>query len=87
MGIIAGAHIMNQALNQRAEAEIHAEALEELGASLETAIAPQVIELEDRTVTLTGNVQDQYNQWRELLRQIYETEVGSPEPTQQDKDV
>ena len=87
VGIIAGAHIMNQALNQRAEAEIHAEALEELGASLETAIAPQVIELEDRTVTLTGNVQDQYNQWRELLRQIYETEVGSPEPTQQDKDV
>ena len=44
--------------------------------SLEAEIAPQIIELDDRTITLTGTVQDQYDQWRELLRQIYEAEVG-----------
>ena len=52
------------------------QALEELGSSLGSEIAPQVIELEDQTVTLTGSVEDQYQQWRELLRQIYEAEVG-----------
>ena len=64
----------------RTEAEIHVQALEELGLSLESEIAPQIIELEDRTITLTGSVEDQYQQWRELLRQIYEAEVGEPLP-------
>ena len=41
------------------------------------------IELEDQTITLTGSVQDQYQQWRELLRQIYEAEVGSLAPAPQ----
>jgi len=36
----------------------------------------QVIELEDRTVMLSGNVEEQYEQWRELLADIYRAEVG-----------
>jgi hypothetical protein len=36
-----------------------------------------VIELEDRTVTLSGNVEEQYTQWRQLLLEIYEAEMGS----------
>ena len=52
------------------------DALEELGQSLEAEITPQVIELQDRTVMLSGNVQDQYEQWRELLAEIYRTEIG-----------
>jgi len=49
-----------------------------MGSSLEAEIVPQVIELEDRTVTLTGTVEAQYEQWRELLHQIYEQERGTP---------
>lgn len=49
-----------------------------MGASLESMIAPQVIALEDRTVTLTGTVQTQYGQWREMLHQIYEQERTLP---------
>ena len=45
--------------------------------SLEAEITPQVIELEDRTVMLSGNVEDQYEQWRELLAEIYRNEVGA----------
>jgi hypothetical protein len=56
---------------------MHAETLKELGGSLGAEIEPQVIELEDRSVTLTGSVQDQYGQWREILRGIYEAETGS----------
>jgi hypothetical protein len=55
------------------------QALEELGMSLEAEITPQVIELEDRTVMLSGNVEDQYAQWREVLADIYRTEIGELE--------
>ena len=66
---------------KRQAAQIHVGALEELGSSLETEIAPQVIELEDRTITLSGSVEQQYTQWRDILSDIYEAEVGSlPEP-------
>ena len=44
--------------------------------SLEAEITPQVIELEDRTVMLSGNVEEQYSQWRELLADIYHAEIG-----------
>ncbi len=37
-------------------------------------------------MTLTGSVEDQYKQWRELLRQIYEAEVGNPIPVQLDEE-
>jgi hypothetical protein len=47
--------------------------------SLEAEITPQVIELDDRTVMLSGNVEDQYAQWREVLADIYATEVGALE--------
>ena len=79
VAIAGGGYLLKEGLSKRNEAEIHVEALEELGASLEAEIAPQIIELEDRTITLTGSVEDQYEQWRELLREIYEAEVGDLE--------
>ncbi|MEM1111461.1 MAG: hypothetical protein AAGI11_06095 [Pseudomonadota bacterium] len=80
VAIIGGGYLLKSGLEQRAEAQIHIGALEELGMSLEAEIAPQVIELEDRTVTLSGNVEDQYAQWRALLAEIYRAEIGSLEP-------
>ncbi len=80
VAIAGGGYLVKSGLDKRAEAEIHVQALEELGLSLESEIAPQIIELEDRSITLTGTVQDQYDQWRELLRQIYEAEVGDIAP-------
>jgi hypothetical protein len=49
-----------------------------MGASLDAVIAPQVIALEDRSVTLSGTVQAQYGQWREMLHRIYEQEHTLP---------
>lgn len=76
VAIIGGGYLLKSGLEKRNEAQIHVQALEELGQSLEAEITPQVIELEDRTVTLSGNVEDQYAQWRELLADIYATEIG-----------
>ncbi len=72
----AGGMMVKSALEKRQEAQMHIEALAELGESLELALEPQVIELEDRTITLTGNAQAQYVQWKEILREIYHAEHG-----------
>jgi hypothetical protein len=79
VAIIGGGYLLKSGLEKRNEAQIHVEALEELGMSLEAEITPQVIELDDRTVMLSGNVEDQYAQWREVLAEIYRTEVGALE--------
>ena len=72
--------LLKSALDKKQESAAHTEAVAEMGSSLEAEIVPQVIELEDRTVTLSGTVQAQYAQWRELLEDIYRAEVGDLAP-------
>ena len=76
VGVGAGAYMVKSGFDRSAEARIHIEALRELGESLETAVAPKVIDLEDRTIMLNGTVEEQYAQWREILVEIYRTETG-----------
>ncbi len=76
VAVAGGAYMVKSGFDKRAESEMHVEALQELGDSLEAAIEPQVIELEDRTITLSGTVENQYDQWRELLREIYQVDTG-----------
>jgi hypothetical protein len=80
VGVIGGGALLKSGLEKRAESNIHSLALEELGQSLDAEVTPRVIELEDRTVRLTGNVEDQYDQWRELLADIYAAELAALEP-------
>ena len=68
--------VLKSGLERRAEANIHSLALEELGQSLEAEITPQVIELEDRTIQLSGTIEDQYGQWREISSDIYAAEIA-----------
>ncbi len=76
VAIGSGALLVKSGLGKKAEAQIHVEALAELGQSLEAEVEPRVIDLEDQTVTLTGNVQMQYQQWQALLQKIYRAEHG-----------
>ncbi len=79
VAVLGGGLLVKSGLDKRNEAQIHVQALEELGASLEAEVTPQVIELEDRTVTLSGNVEQQYAQWRAVLADIYRAEIGDLE--------
>ncbi len=72
----AGAYVIREGFNKQSEAGMHIEALEELGQSLENELAPRVLTLDDRTITLTGTVEEQYSQWREILADLYAAEVG-----------
>lgn len=79
VGVIGGGYLVKSGFDKRAQAKIHVEALQELGDSLEAEIEPHVIELEDQTITLSGTVENQYDQWRELLRDIYRLDTGGVE--------
>ena len=74
----AGGYALKQGLQTKQKAAEQTERVAEMGASLEAVIAPQVIALEDQSVTLTGTVQAQYEQWREMLHRIYEEERTLP---------
>jgi hypothetical protein len=76
VGIGAGATAVMSGLNKREEAKVHAEALEEISASMDAEMQPHTMKLENRTITLSGSVNEQYGQWRELLRDIYNSETG-----------
>jgi hypothetical protein len=76
LGILGGTALLKSAWDKRGESRIHAEAVNELGASLEGEVEPRVVELEGETVTLRGSAEAQYDQWRRLLREIYVRETG-----------
>ncbi|WP_334127489.1 hypothetical protein [Sneathiella sp.] len=56
------------------ETKFHAETLEELGKSLDSELAPQVVEFEGQTKELTGSAEKQFSEWRHFLKEIYDQE-------------
>ena len=72
----AGIYSIYQSVGRFKEAKIHAETLKELGQSLSSEVSPYVLEIEGRSIELSGNVQQQYEQWRLKLRDIYAAETG-----------
>ncbi|MBB5212890.1 hypothetical protein [Microbulbifer hydrolyticus] len=76
VAVAGGGYLVKSGFDRRSEAKMHIEALQELGDSMEAEVEPRIVELEDRTVTLSGSVENQYRQWRELLKEIYQVETG-----------
>jgi hypothetical protein len=74
-GGVAGAWMLSSSFKSKEEANLHKEAIEELGESINLDLAPQVVTFEEETVELTGNIQEQFTQWREFLKHIYEQEA------------
>jgi hypothetical protein len=72
----SGALLYKDGIDISKEAEIHNEAIRELSDSLQVEVSPMVVEIQGRTVELTGSIEEQYQKWRELLREIYTNETG-----------
>jgi len=83
VSIMAGLTELQQSYGERDEASMHIETLSEIGQSLEEDLEPSVIELQDRTITLSGTVRDQYDEWRQILANMYYLETGIP-PLEED---
>ena len=72
VGIIGvGAQITREGFNRASEADMRRETLKELNESFANDVVLRSIAIEDRTITLTGNIEEQYSQWREILSDMY----------------
>lgn len=80
VGVIAGANLITSAVQKRHEAEQHADRLRELGSATEAELVPTTIELENQTMRLQGNVDQQYAELRRILRRVYFEELGLEPP-------
>jgi len=76
VGIFSGADLIVQGYRTQNEAMIHDARLRELGASLEAELEPSVIDLQERSITLTGTVEDQLQEWRRILKEMFVSEGG-----------
>jgi len=70
-GAISGAASILSGLKKYSDAKTHALELKELSESFQNEVAPQVVDVEGRTLKLTGTAEEQYREWRELLHQMY----------------
>ena len=76
VAINKGMNTIMNALRQRSAANIHREEIKELSESFVAEAAPMVLQVQGQTMRLTGTAEAQYESWRKLLREIYETETG-----------
>lgn len=83
IGIFSGARIFANSFGKRDEASLHSETLREMGASLEAELEPNIVDLQDRSVTLTGTVEDQFDEWRRILGRMFEVEQNQLVPGKQ----
>jgi len=58
------------------ESKIHVESLKEISGSFQSEAAPLVVDVEGRTLRLTGTAEEQYAEWRRLLHELYREETG-----------
>jgi hypothetical protein len=76
-GTMGGIAAVMSGIKKYADARSHADALKELTQSFQAEVAPQVVEVEGHTLRLTGTAEDQYREWRKLLKQLYLEETGA----------
>lgn len=73
---VAGLYAIKSGWDRSKETKLHKDALEELDSSLDAEVAPMVIDVEGRVIALNGSVEEQYIEWRRILREIYTAETG-----------
>ena len=72
----ASTEILESGLLRGEEMQIHIEALEEYSESFDAEVKPMVVEIDGIQHRLTGTASAQYEDWRELLRRIFDEETG-----------
>ncbi len=77
-GSIGGITSVLSGFKKYADARTHAQAFGELANSFQSEVASQVVDVEGRSLRLSGTAEEQYREWRELLRQYQADEAPSP---------
>lgn len=83
IAIQQGFETMFKGISRRSEASIHLESIQELSESFGAEAAPMVVSVDGQSRRLTGTAVAQYESWRRLLKEIYESETGFIEPVEE----
>jgi hypothetical protein len=78
--IFGGAYAVKSGFDKGAEVKLHSDSLRQLGESFQAEVQPLVVEVEGRTLQLRGTAEEQYTEWRRLLKELYENETGLQVP-------
>jgi hypothetical protein len=74
--IFGGAYAVKSGFDKGAEVKMHSDSLKQLGDSFQAEVQPMVVEVEGRTLQLRGTAEEQFREWRQLLKELYENETG-----------
>jgi hypothetical protein len=74
--IFGGAYAVKSGFDRGAEVKMHSDSLRQLGDSFQAEVQPMVVEVEGRTLQLRGTAEEQFREWRQLLKELYENETG-----------
>ena len=78
--VVSGGKVFMSGMNISKQAEMHSAAIKELSESFGADMAPVLMDVEGQTHELSGSAQEQYRQWRHLLKEIYLRETGIVAP-------
>jgi hypothetical protein len=76
--VIGGIYAIKSGFDMNSEIKIQGDSLKQLGDSFQAEVAPMVVDVEGRTLQLKGSAEEQYAEWRRLLKELYENETGLP---------
>ena len=69
---------MEQTYNMYKQIKIQQQDLDEMALGFNNEVAPTVMEASGRVFRLSGTLEAQYNEWRDILRRIFALETGLP---------
>ena len=75
-GAIGGVTAIRQGLSKRVQATNQELRLRELNAALASEITPYVLDIEGKTIQISGSAEQQFKEWKMLLKKIYADETS-----------
>ena len=76
-GAIGGVTAIRQGLSKRVQAKNQELRLRELNEALASEITPYVLDIEGKTIQISGSAEQQFKEWKTLLKRIYADEISS----------
>ncbi len=78
VAMIGGVALAQSGFKDSADSQIHKAALEELANSFGADVSELVVDVDGRIVELKGSAEEQFQQWRELLKEIAVADAALP---------
>lgn len=80
VAVAAGIEAFKSGMGENSEAKAHSEAIKQQLESFSAEVAPINVDVEGKVVELKGSGEQQFLEWRKLLKELYQNETGVADP-------